>query len=75
MARGYQRTPGTAGGGGSSTAAPTVGTSTALISDPNTARPSVSGPVHWMMAAGVTPANALAGDTVWDANGLSVLVP
>lgn len=44
-----------------------VGSSTALISDPNEPRPTTDGPVYWMMANGVTPNNGIDGDIVYTA--------
>lgn len=44
-----------------------VGTSTLPITNASTSRPSGSGPVYWMCAAGVTPTNAITGDLIWNA--------
>lgn len=44
-----------------------VGTATSPVTDPATARPTAA-VVYWLCAAGVTPANATAGDLIWNAN-------
>lgn len=45
-----------------------IGTSAAPITNASTARPSGTGPVYWICAAGVTPTNALSGDLIWNAS-------
>lgn len=46
-----------------------VGTPASPTTDPNTARPSTTGPVYWIMDAGVVPANQIDGDIVWTEDG------
>lgn len=41
-----------------------VGTSEDLVSDEDTPRPDVIGPVYWMCAPDVTPSNAIYGDLI-----------
>jgi hypothetical protein len=45
-----------------------VGTGSDPITDGATARPDTDGPVYWMCADGVTPANAAPGDLIWNAD-------
>lgn len=57
-----------AAGGGSATYVTYVGTQAAPVTTAGTARPSVSGPVYWLCAAGVTPSNAIDGDLIYNAD-------
>lgn len=45
-----------------------VGTSAAPVTNAALARPSVAGPVYWICAIGVTPANAADADIIWNAD-------
>lgn len=44
-----------------------IGSPTTPLTDPATPRPEGIIVGLWMMAAGVTPANAVAGDLIWNA--------
>lgn len=45
-----------------------IGSSSVPISDAGTARPTTSGAVYWICAAGVTPSHAATGDLIFNAS-------
>lgn len=57
--------PGSSGGAGFLAY---VGRGDEPIGDTGFARPSTDGPVYWIMANGVTPSNAEAGDIIFNAD-------
>lgn len=45
-----------------------VGSRATPVTDPATPRPDTTGVAYWLCATGVTPANAAAGDLIWNAS-------